>query len=102
MSARDFFVTDEELEARLGVVQFLAPAPSKVVSDPAVLEALLQETERAYEQQFGRKATMFPLLLKLVIPALVLGMVIAFSLAVNTNDSASASESTSIPSPCRG
>jgi hypothetical protein len=100
MSARDLFVTDEELEARAR--EALAGWTDERNINAAE-PGLPEETKPGYTGQFGEEETTRHFHLRRILPALFMGLVLVFAVATSGSGSGSAREgASSIPSPCRG
>ncbi|HEX8613266.1 MAG TPA: hypothetical protein VF800_18405 [Telluria sp.] len=98
MSARDFFVVDEEHKAR---VQAEDVSWTGERSDAAGALSLAVGKEAAGKElgcadQLGKEETLLLFLVKHILPFLVIGLLLLLALA---GDGASAND---IPSPCRG
>ncbi|NHZ66040.1 hypothetical protein [Massilia genomosp. 1] len=94
MSARDFFVVDEEQDAHAR--EGYAPWKAAAGNDAVELSAP-ESKELAYAEQFGKKQTTLQFLVKHILPLLIIALLVTVAMA--TGDSASVSD---IPTPCRG
>lgn len=94
MSARDFFVVDEEQDAHARAAY--APWKAAAGNEAAELSAP-QGKGLTYAGQFGEEETMLQFLVKHIFPFLIIALIV--TVVVATGDSASVSD---IPTPCRG
>ncbi|NHZ90086.1 hypothetical protein F2P45_13825 [Massilia sp. CCM 8733] len=94
MSARDFFVVDEERDAHARE----AYAPWKAAAGNEAAEpSAAQGKGLTCADQFGKEHTMLQFLVKHISPFLIIALLV--TVVVATGDSASLSD---IPAPCRG
>ncbi len=94
MSARDFFVVDEEQDARMREEY----APWKAAAGNEATELSAPESKGlAYVDQVDKDQTMLPFLVRHIWPFLIIALLVMVAMA--TGDSASVSD---IPTPCRG
>ncbi|NHZ96312.1 hypothetical protein [Massilia sp. CCM 8734] len=93
MSARDFFVVDEEQDAHAR--EAYAPWKAAAGNEAAELSAP-QGKGLSYADQFGNEETTLQFLVKHILPLLIIALLVTVAMA--TGDSASVSD---IPTPCR-